>query len=155
MTGHNTMTLPLGLALAASLSLTSMATPAAADRGHRWHHGGGMMGLAERYDANQDGKISQEEIDGNRTRWHGEFDTDKNGTLSLDEFEKLWLKARREQMVREFQHFDRDGNAAVTLKEYRRPMADIVRNMDRNGDGVLSRDDRRMPRPGGGQQNAQ
>jgi hypothetical protein len=46
--------------------------------------------------------------------------------------------------VREFQHFDRDGNAQVTLDEYKGPMAAMVTNMDRNGDGVLSRDDRRQ-----------
>jgi Ca2+-binding EF-hand superfamily protein len=116
--------------------------------GHGMGHGkgGGMMGvqMMERYDANKDGKVSQEEIDQNRTSWHGEFDGDKNATLSIDEFQNLWLKARREQMVREFQEFDRDGNGQVTLEEYNQPMAGIVANRDRNGDGFLSRDDRRQ-----------
>ena len=104
--------------------------------------GGGHMGMMERYDANKDGKLSQEEIDQNRTSWHGEFDGDKNATLSLDEFKSLWLKARQDQMVREFQSFDRDGNGQVTLDEYKQPMAGMVTDMDKNGDGVLSRDDR-------------
>lgn len=109
--------------------------------GHgRGHHGMQMM---ERYDANKDGKLSQEEIDTNRTQWLGEFDADKNGTLSLDEFKNLWMKARNEEMVREFQSFDRDGNAQVTLDEYKQPLANLVSEMDRNGDGLLSRDDHR------------
>jgi hypothetical protein len=131
----------------------------------KWRgHGGGMGGMAmhmmERYDANKDGKLSQEEIDQNRTQWHGEFDGDKNASLSLDEFKGLWLKARHEQMVREFQRFDRDGDGQVTLDEYKQPLADMVANHDRNGDGVLSKDDRgrmggkrgeRMHRRGQGQ----
>jgi Ca2+-binding EF-hand superfamily protein len=115
-----------------------------ADRGH--HRGGMMMNLAERYDGNNDGKVTQEEIDSNRAQWLAEFDADKSGDLSIAEFEKLWLKARREQMVREYQEFDRDGDGKMTLDEYRRPMANTVANMDRNGDGALSRDDRRRMR---------
>ena len=45
-------------------------------------------------------------------------------------------------MVREFQEFDRDGNAQVTLEEYKAPLAQTVAEMDRNNDGVLSKDDR-------------
>lgn len=108
-------------------------------------HGRGMMAgqLMERYDTNKDGKISQEEIDANRTEWHAEFDADKNATLSLDEFQNLWLKAHRERMVRDFQRLDRDGNGQVTLDEYKQPLSSIVADHDRNGDGFLSRDDRR------------
>lgn len=116
------------------------------------HHGHMMMDMAERYDTNKDGKITQDEIDKNRADWLAEFDADKNGTLSLDEFKGLWLKARQELMVREFQEFDRDGNAQVTLDEYKSPMAQIVSNMDQNNDGALSKDDRQamMDRHGRG-----
>ena len=134
------------------LAVGGVAGLASADMGgHRmWVHGmgqgmgGGMMGMQmmERYDANKDAKLSQQEIDQNRTSWHGEFDGDKNASLSIDEFQNLWLKARREQMVREFQEFDRDGNAQVTLEEYNQPMAGMVASRDRNGDGLLSREDR-------------
>jgi Ca2+-binding EF-hand superfamily protein len=132
------------------LAIGGVAGLASADMGgHRmWGMGhgmgGGMMGMQmmERYDGNKDGKISQQEIDQNRTSWHGEFDGDKNSTLSIDEFQNLWLKARREQMVREFQAFDRDGNGQITLEEYTQPTAGIVANRDRNGDGFLSREDR-------------
>jgi len=135
------------LALAAGVSgllvIGGIAGFAHANRGG--HHGGhrAMMQMAERYDANKDGKISQEEIDQNRTERHAEFDGDKNSTLSLEEFKGLWLKANQERMVREFQEFDRDGDAQVTLDEYKAPLAQTVADMDRNDDGVLSKDDRR------------
>jgi hypothetical protein len=149
----------LGGGAAVLLTLGGLATIANADM-KRHDMGPGMgpgmgMGrmamaqqLMERYDANKDGKVTQQEIDQNRADWLKEFDADKNGTLSLDEFQNLWLKARREQMVREFQFFDRDGNGQVTLDEYQGPMANIVANRDRNGDGALSRDDRPQRREG-------
>jgi hypothetical protein len=132
------------MALLGAVAVTGVAL---ADRGG--HHGmrqGGIMSMMERYDANKDGNLSQEEIDTNRTQWHGEFDKDKSGDLSLVEFEALWLKARRETMVREYQEFDRDGDGKVTLDEYKSPLNMLVTQMDRNGDGVLNREDRRQRR---------
>jgi hypothetical protein len=107
-------------------------------------HGGGMMGrqLMERYDTDKDGKVTQQEIDKNRADWLAEADADKTGSLSLEEFKVLWLKARNEMMVREFQFFDRDGNGQVTIEEYQSPMSDMVAERDRNADGALSKDDR-------------
>ena len=130
--------LAAGTAVAAITAM--LAGAAQADRGR--HGAGDVSGLMERYDANRDGALSQEEIDTNRTQWHGEFDKDKSGDLSLAEFEVLWLKARHEMMVREFQEFDRDGDAKLTLEEYRAPLNAMVSRMDRNGDALLNKDDR-------------
>jgi len=154
----------IGLAAGAAILLAGGAAAGLAQAdgmmggmGHgMWHgrgHGFMMTSMAERYDANKDGKITQDEIDQNRAAWLAEFDADKNGTLSLDEFKNLWLKARQEEMVREFQYFDRDGNAQVTLDEYKSPMSGIVAEMDRNNDGALTRDDHRMMRGRGWDQN--
>jgi EF hand len=129
---------------AALLGLGIVAGVAEADRGR--HGMGNVMGMMERYDTNRDGALSQEEIDTNRTQWHGEFDADKTGDLTLAEFEALWLRARREMMVREFQEFDRDGDGKVTLDEYKAPLNAMVSRLDRNGDGLLNRDDRRRRR---------
>lgn len=138
------------LALAAlavtAIGVGTLAHVASADEGGagwRGRHGGMMVTFMERYDANKDGKVSQEEIDTNRTEWFAKFDVDKNGTLSLTEFEALWLEAHRREMVREFQKLDPDGNALVTLEEYKDPLSRFVANRDRNGDGVISKEDRR------------
>jgi hypothetical protein len=85
------------IALAALAGLIAIGGVAVANQG--WRHGFRGHGpmefsqLAERYDANKDGKISQEEIDTNRANWLAEFDGDKSGTLALAEFQTLWLKA--------------------------------------------------------------
>lgn len=130
------------IALVAVAGLVLVGGAAFAQKG--WEHGFrghgpmGMAQMAERYDANKDGKLSQEEIDTNRTSWLTEFDADKSGALALPEFQNLWLKARNQQMIREFQQFDRDGNGQVTLDEYKLPLARIVAEMDNNNDKVLS-----------------
>lgn len=140
----------LGVGAAAMLALGGLAGLAQADMqggmggGMGEGHGGGMMGrqLMERYDTDKDGKVTQQEIDKNRADWLAEADADKTGSLSLEEFKVLWLKARNEMMVREFQFFDRDGNGQVTIEEYQGPMSDMVAERDRNADGALSEDDR-------------
>ncbi len=107
--------------------------------------GPGMMGgpgMMQRYDANKDGKLSQDEITQNRKATYDEFDAGKDGKLGMDEFQALWLKMRNAEMVREFQFFDKDGNGQVTLDEYQAPLAKMVARRDANRDGFLSRDDR-------------
>jgi hypothetical protein len=130
--------LAAGASVAAGAAL--IASVAHADRGR--HGMNDVSAMMERYDANRDGALSQDEIDTNRTQWHGEFDKDKSGDLSLAEFEALWLKARREMMVREYQEFDRDGDGKLTLDEYRAPLNAMVSRLDRNGDGLINKDDR-------------
>lgn len=134
-------------------------------RNHGWKgrgKGNRARHLMERYDANNDKKVTQEEINTNRETWHKDFDANTDGKLSLDEFKQLWMKARARRIVREFQRFDRDGDAGVTLDEYLRPLADLVEKRDRDGDGALSRADRRrqhknrdrMMRRDGGREDA-
>jgi hypothetical protein len=127
-----------------TLGIGALATTAFADRpGWVGHHGGGMMRqMMQRYDANKDGKLTQQEIDDNRTEWFARFDADKNGNLNLKEFEALWIEANRQDMIREFQRLDPNGDAALSLEEYKDPLSRIVADRDRNGDGVLSKEDR-------------
>ena len=133
------------IALIALAGLVAVGGVAAASQG--WKHGMRGQGhmefteLAERYDADKDGKISQTEIDTNRANWLTEFDADKSGSLALAEFQNLWLKAQNQRMVREFQRFDTDANGQVTMEEYKNPLAGIVARMDSNQDSALSKDD--------------
>jgi Ca2+-binding EF-hand superfamily protein len=141
----------IALGAAGVFGFMAVADSAFADRkrGHHGMYGGGhhhgMMArqfrsMAERYDLNQDGEITQEEIDQNRAEWHDEFSGDDDA-MTLEQFQDLWLRARHRQMVREFQRFDRDGDGRITLEEYQRPMADFVERFDRTGSQSLTRDD--------------
>jgi hypothetical protein len=61
------------------------------------HHGGGAMRLFEQFDANQDGRLTQAEIDQARQSRLAEFDQDGDGSLSLEEYQALWMDAMRER----------------------------------------------------------
>jgi hypothetical protein len=114
------------------------------DGGHRsGRHGGGrhMFRMLESFDANGDGKLSQEEIDTARGERFTQFDGDSDQALTLGEYEKLWLEAMRERMVDRFQRLDADGDGRVTTEEFQRPFAKTVRRMDHNDDGVIDRED--------------
>ncbi len=106
------------------------------------HHGSSrMFRMMESFDSDGDGKLSQEEIDQTRSERFGGFDADGDKTLTLAEYEKLWLDAMREKMVDRFQHLDADGDGQVTAEEFKAPYAKMVRRMDHNEDGVIDRDD--------------
>jgi Ca2+-binding EF-hand superfamily protein len=123
--------------------------------GDRDEHGGpgrdgGMFGGIEQLDLNKDGAVTQDEVDQFRNGQIAKYDADKNGTLSLQEYQNLWLDQMRERMVRAFQEHDADGNGQVTADEFNKRFAGLVERMDRNGDGKISQEDRRGDRGGEG-----
>ncbi len=119
-------------------------------RGAGWHGGRGIDRLLERFDADRDGELSQAELDASRKDLVEKYDTDKDGKLSLSEFERLWLDVKRRRMVRSFQYIDEDGDAMITVEEFLKPYSDTIERMDRDGDGKISRDDRRRKKHRGG-----
>lgn len=111
--------------------------------GHGFGRRGGMHEMMLRFDANSDGKLTQEEIDQGRANQLAEFDKDGDGTLNLAEYEALWLDVMRERMVDRFQAHDDDGDGKVTPEEFGSRFADMVQYMDMNDDGALSEEDMR------------
>jgi hypothetical protein len=127
----------LGLAATAGVSLAGGKWD-----GHRGRGGFGP-GLFERLDANGDDKITQAEVDQVRQDRLAEFDTNSDGSLTLEEYQALWLSVMREHMVDRFQALDDDGDAVVTVEEYVEPFSGMVSRLDRNDDGELTSDDMR------------
>jgi hypothetical protein len=124
-----------------------LATAGYAERGPGGHGQMGMMhGLGHEMiqgvDENDDGALSQDEINAAINGRFAEFDADKNGSLSLPEFEALWAEITRPAAVRAFQFLDPDGDAAVAKSELDERFGALVSRFDRNDDGVLSPDDR-------------
>jgi Ca2+-binding EF-hand superfamily protein len=112
------------------------------ERGWRRGGGAGFMRQLETFDANGDDAVTQGEIDQFRQGQITRFDADGNGTLSLEEYQALWLDAMRERMVDAFQEHDDDGDGQVTVVEFNERYTDLVERFDRNGDGQLSAADR-------------
>ncbi len=139
------------MAIAAALGGTALA--GASYAGHRdGGHGMGFldqgqlavsaMEMFQAVDGDGDGQLTQAEIDKALNDRHAAHDTDGDGNLSLEEFAGLWHETTRPLTVRAFQMLDTDGDAIVTRAEFDRPLADIVQQLDRDGDGSLSMKDR-------------
>jgi Ca2+-binding EF-hand superfamily protein len=123
--------------------------------GHGMGHGGPMVReMLANVDTDEDGAISQEEINVAIDARFTEFDADTDGNLSLEEFQALWAEITRPMTVRAFQFLDPDGDAAVSRDELDDRFGSAVAQFDRNDDGVLSPDDHRRRGgrggPGGG-----
>lgn len=133
--------------LLASLLATSGTVPAIAeqDRGHP-PHGGHHMQLIMQMDADQNGTITQVEIDAAQQQLFSEFDDDNSATLGLNEFEQLWMQRMRHRMVDKFQRLDEDGDGQVTRAEFDAPLNNLLTRRDQNNDGVLSQDELRPQR---------
>ena len=148
---RNTKTIVTIAAIAAAGTI-ALAGASLAERGFGGRHGGGygpghggvgprILTMFQKFDVDQDGRLTQAEIDDARQGHLVRFDADKDGQLSLKEFEGLWLDRMRERMVDHFQRLDADGDGVVTKEEFGAPTAFIVVLSDRNGDGALSLDD--------------
>lgn len=153
-------TLTLGALAAAAVIAVALPIAANADPGDGGWFGGrgghhdmmggrgdgprGQMGqrLMERFDANKDGKVTQEEIDKVQADRFAAANTDGQPGVTLQEFEPAFWAERREMMVRAFQRLDADGDGTVTPEEFSGRTGGMVARMDRNGDGALSPEDR-------------
>ncbi len=112
--------------------------------------GSGMHDMMLGFDANEDGKLSQEEIDTGRANQLKKFDKDGDGVLNIGEYEALWLDVMRERMVDRFQGHDSDGDGKVTTEEFGERFSNMIKFMDSNGDGVLDESDMRAHHGGKG-----
>jgi Ca2+-binding EF-hand superfamily protein len=131
------------------LGAAAFAGASFADGGWGRHHGhygpGGGPGarLFESFDADQDGRLTQIEIDEVRRARLAEFDADGDGSLTLEEYQALWVDVMRERMVDRFQAHDDDGDGLVTVEEFAAPFDRIVVRLDDDGDGELTQDELR------------
>ena len=103
----------------------------------------------ERYDTNNDDKITRAEFDQVRTALFGEADADGNNSVSLEEFVTVWQEMNKERIVRGFQRYDSNGDLSITREEYTAGNIDFIDNHDRNGDGVVTKADRHHGKPHG------
>jgi Ca2+-binding EF-hand superfamily protein len=129
------------------IGLGAAAFAGASLAGGDWgrHHGPGGPGaqLFESFDVDDDGRITQTEIDEVRQGRLAEFDADADGSLSLEEYQALWIDVMRERMVDRFQAHDDDGDGLVTAEEFGAPFEQMVSRLDDDGDGAVTRDELR------------
>ena len=110
---------------------------------------GGPMQMFQEFDTNDDGRLTQDEINAAQAQKFSEANRDGQGGVTIEEFEPFFWQQHRQMMVRAFQFLDTDGDGEVTEAELSARTAGMVERMDRNGDGALSREDRRGGRDRG------
>ncbi|MBU2358166.1 MAG: calcium-binding protein [Alphaproteobacteria bacterium] len=116
---------------------------------------GGMMGMGmgmgmgmimsgadtyamTKFDTNEDGTLSPEEMSTGIQAELKTYDADANGTLSLDEFAVMHAAHTRPMTVRAFQMHDPDGDAQVTAEEMTAMAAMMQSHMSEQHNGVRS-----------------
>ena len=111
-------------------------------KGKRMFHRDMMMRerLNEAY-SDDDGKVTKAEIKTKQEANLAKYDTNNDGQLSLEEYKPLWIERHNRRIVRAFQFLDANGNGQVSDAEYKRVIDWIVARLDRNEDGVISKDD--------------
>lgn len=139
----------MGTALAAIVGAAAFAGAAHSsgwgdddDCGHGYGHGGHkrghMMTMFQEFDADDDGRVTKGEMDDARKSRFAKADDDGSASLSLDEFQDMWLEFMRPRMVDKFQMLDDDGDGQISEKEFAQPFQMALRHMDRNDDGAIS-----------------
>jgi hypothetical protein len=151
------------LAAVAALGVAAVAVPVIAQQGQMQHEGMmgdgmgmmsghdgmmgggmgmmGMMGGAQShamaaFDTNNDGTLSPEEMTAGIQAELKTYDTDANGSLSLEEFAVMHAVHTRPMTVRAFQMHDADGDAQVTETEMSAMAAMMQDHMGGQHDGM-------------------
>jgi Ca2+-binding EF-hand superfamily protein len=125
-------------ALSADGSLTAWADSGSGDRRAK---------ILERYDTNQDGAIDRDEFTAGRDDWFAKLDSDADGVVTQSEFEEAVARFRESHDSSnrhgpDFSKLDTDGDGNATSAEFEAAADRLFTRFDRNGDGVLSPDDR-------------
>lgn len=105
--------------------------------------GMGMMMVLRLADTDENGSLSQEEVDAFVAGQVTEANADGTDGVTLEEFQTIWLSMTQPMMVRTFQFFDTDGDAVISQEEIDARFGDVVAKLDRNDDGKLDRGDHR------------
>ncbi|HKM15332.1 MAG TPA: hypothetical protein VJY63_05345 [Marinospirillum sp.] len=100
------------------------------------HHGNrGHFGMQQQFfkqiDADADGEITQQELDTFRAAKVKAADANKDGALSLKEFEPVYQEMTRTRMVRAFQGLDSNGNGVISKEEMDDRFGNMMQRMDK------------------------
>jgi len=127
-------------AIAIGLLITAFGTTASA-QGPR-----GAADLFERLDADQDGRITQEEFSNRRATQFAATDTDADGFLTAEEMLDQWRARNSEEaatarITRMIERLDENDDGRLSAEEMPQPRRDGSRffnRIDADGDGAIT-----------------
>lgn len=139
----------LAIAIAAAWALgTGVATAQGLGAGGMGPSAGGTL-IMQRFDANNDGKITQQEFSAGHDDWFKTLDTDGDGVISRGEFTRAVPARNPNRAAQMFTGYDANGNGSIDAAEFRQARTARFQRLDRNSDGVLTSDETVLRRGGG------
>lgn len=102
---------------------------------------GGPERMIERLDANEDGKISKEEVDAARDERFAKFDTDNSGGLTLEEIEAGREAEKQERRAERLSRIDTNGDQEISREEFGDREFRLFDRLDANEDGEITEDE--------------
>lgn len=138
----------LFVALAATAALAAGAVFADPQARHEKMHGEQFGEHFAALDTNGDGAVSRQEFDAMRDGHLAQADANRDGLVSYEEHKGAREAQDREQYLK---RHDKDGDGRVSIGELSAKGEGHFERMDRNDDGVISKDEmgsgkRRMER---------
>lgn len=118
--------------------------------GYGRHGGGyGMMNSGMResmmrfMDPDGSGKIDIKQVEARLNEQFAKHDANKDGKLSVDEFQTFWNEHTRIMAVRKFQRHDVDGKGYLTPEDLTNHVKQRLSWKDANGDGIIEQSEMR------------
>jgi Ca2+-binding EF-hand superfamily protein len=106
--------------------------------------------LLDRFDVNQDGAVSQDEVQAVHQAVFTTADVNADGFLTIDELETAHLQQREEHLADRFAELDQNGDGSISADEFatngRNPQcqpAGHFTEMDSNGDSLVTLEEMR------------
>lgn len=124
-----------GLKLAAALGVLMVVLGGVAMAGAGKKHGA----MFDHVDANDDGKLSQEELQPFANKRFARFDTDKDGVVTAAEIDAHLMKRMEKRRQKLLKRFDGDGDGTITQAEFSTQVSQMFARVDADEDGVISR----------------
>jgi Ca2+-binding EF-hand superfamily protein len=93
--------------------------------------------LLAKYDANGDARITQREVTNKKLNLFTRMDSDNNGGISFEEYERTDAVKRQALLKSRFVKLDINHDGLVTQDEYSSYMG-MFSSIDRDGDGTLT-----------------
>jgi len=103
--------------------------------------GFGTDGYLKRFDLNNDGQVTQEEINKVKSEQFAKYDSDGNGILSSEEWQAMRQDRVKERMARRFAHHDSNGDGGISQEEFMSRATHMMDRLDSNGDHVIDKDE--------------